>query len=188
MKVYDYIIECKRPNYKWVDLISQLMLLMAISVFTFSLSVAVMNTRAILILFLIAGMSLWWVYTFNKQKKGNIPFYRTALSLATIGWVLQPQGLWIALIYFLAVISEKQVKFPIEIAFDEEEIVFNSFPKKYYYWSDLSNVILKDGMLTIDFHSNKLIQKEIETHTSIKTEQEFNEFCINRLKAESEKS
>ena len=184
MKVYDYIIVCKRPNYKWIDHTSQFMLLLAICVFTFSLSVGVMNSRAILLMFLIAGMILWWAYTLNKQKKGNIPFYRTALSLATIGWVLQPNGLWIALVYLLAVILEKQVKFPIEIAFDEEGIVFNSLPKNYFNWSELSNVILKDGILTIDFHSNKLIQKEIETHSSIKTEQEFNEFCSQNLKAQ----
>ncbi len=185
MKVYDYIIECKRPNYKWIDLTSQLMLLLAICVFTFSLSLVVINIKAIVFMFLIAGMILWWIYTFNKQKKGEIPFYRIALLMATIGWALQSQGKWISLIYFLAVLLEKQVKFPIEVAFDEEEIVFNSLPKKTVYWSDLNNVILKDDILTIDFRNNKIIQKEIETPTSKKTEQEFNEFCSQKLKAKS---
>lgn len=185
MKVYDYIIECKRPNYKWIDLTSQLMLLLAICVFTFSISVMALNSKALLLMFLIAGIILWWIYTFKKQKKGEISFYRIALLMATIGWALQSQGKWISLIYFLAVLLEKQVKFPIEVAFDENEIVFNSLPKKIVDWRDLNNVILKDGILTIDFQNNKIIQKEIESDTSKQTEQEFNEFCSQKLKVQS---
>ncbi|MEN9685000.1 MAG: hypothetical protein RLZZ28_786, partial [Bacteroidota bacterium] len=83
----------------------------------------------------------------------------------------------IALIYFIAAILEKQVKFPQELAFDGEEIIVNSLPKKRYEWQDISNIVLKDGMLTIDFKNNKLIQKEIETPGTIQEEKEFNEFC-----------
>ena len=84
----------------------------------------------------------------------------------------------------MAAALEKQVKFPVEIAFDDNEIVRNSFPKKYYYWNELNNVVIKDGMLTIDLKNNQLIQKEIEDSGSVKTEKDFNEYCRERLRQE----
>ena len=72
---------------------------------------------------------------------------------------------------------EKQVKFPEEIAFDENEIVKNSFPKKRFSWSELNNVVLKDGLLTIDFKNNQLIQKELESNTTEALENEFNAYA-----------
>ena len=108
-------------------------------------------------------------------------YYRIALMLAAYGWYIQPKGLLIALVYLVAALLEKQVKFPDEVAFDNEEIVFNSFPKKFYPWNTFRNIVLKDGLLTIDFMNNKLIQKELESTTTKKEEEEFNEFCRARL-------
>lgn len=114
-----------------------------------------------------------------------MPFYRIALTAAAVGWAIQPGWGFVAVIYILAAILEKQVKFPQEIAFDADEIVVNSFPRKHFQWNELQNVVMKDGILTVDFHNNTLIQKEIETQASAQTEQEFNEFCLERLKADS---
>ena len=61
----------------------------------------------------------------------------------------------------------------------------NSLPKKRFQWSELQNVVLKDEILTLDFHNNKLIQKEIETPVSAEEEKEFNDFCFNCIQAES---
>ncbi len=182
MKVYDYIIVFKRPSYKWVDVSSQLMLLLALSVFIFSLSVTVFSKTSVELIAVIVIMLACWVYTYYRASKGDMPFFRLALLFAAVGWLFEPGATWIAVIYLLAAVLEKQVKFPQEVAFDEEEIVFNTLPKKYHAWSDIMNVILKDGILTIDFKNNKLIQKEIESYTSAKEEQEFNEFCRNNLK------
>ena len=90
-------------------------------------------------------------------------------------------GKWIGLIFLVAAILEKQAKFPQEIAFDNDEIVFNTFPKKQYSWTDFNNIIIKDGIITIDFKNNKLLQKEIQSGSTAQDEQDFNEFCTNRL-------
>ena len=184
MKVYDFIIVFKKPNYKWVDRVSQLMIILAIAVFTFSLSLAVLNALSVFIIFLTVVMIGQLVFITKKQKKGDLPFYRLAIFTGAVGWYYQPGGKWIALIYLLAALLEKQVKFPQEVAFDEVEVVFNTFPKRIYEWSEISNVVLKDGIITIDLRNNKLIQKEIESQTSATEEQEFNEFCLSMLKAQ----
>lgn len=185
MKEYDYIIVLKRSGHGLVDMISRLMLCLALIVFSASVLTLGLSPKSLLLLVIISGIIGWWVYCYLQQKKGFLPFYRIALLMAAVGWAIQAGWGLIPAIYFLAAIVEKQVKFPQEIAFDAEEIVINSFPKKHFQWRQLQNVLLKDGMLTIDFHNNKLIQKEIETPVSAGTEQEFNGFCRERLKTES---
>ena len=184
MKVYDYIIVCKRPNFKLVDGISQFMLFLSLLVFSSSVSTPIGQSARPIIHYLIIGCILsWWAYCYYRQRNAKPIFFRLALLFAAVGWYFQP-GWWaVSIIYFLAAVLEKQVKFPQEIAFDETEMVINSLPKKYYSWKELTNVLIKDGILTIDFSNNKLIQKEIETHTSLKIEEEFNEFCRIKLNA-----
>jgi hypothetical protein len=185
MKLQDYIIELKKPSYLVADLISRLMLMISIAVFGYAIFlVRSVNWYTIVMGLLVIGMIAWWVRCTNIHKKGGIPYYRLGLLLATIGWVIAYRAggpLWIPVLYFIATIAEKQVKFPQEIAFNEGGIVINSLPKKEYPWTVLSNVVLKDNILTIDFKNNKLIQKEIESDASQNDEREFNEFCRNML-------
>lgn len=184
MKSYDYIIVCKRPNYKLIDGISQLMLFLAMIAFASSIRTPLDNTVSIVLYVIIAGITGWLIYAYFVHRKGGTPFYRLALLAATLGWGLQQELWWLAIIYFIAAALEKQVKFPVEIAFDEQEIVVNSLPRRYYYWNELTNVVIKDGILTIDLKNNTLIQKEIENSGSIKTENDFNAFCRNRIQEE----
>jgi hypothetical protein len=184
MKDYDYIIVLRKRDYTLVDMISRLMLMLSIAVFVYLISlVGKANRVTILLAALILGMIGWWIYCYTRQKKGEMSFYRLGLLMATIGWGAISGISWITILFFLAVISEKQVKFPQEFAFDDEGIVVNSLPRKYYLWAQVTNVVLKDGILTIDFKNNKLIQKPIESYTSANEEQEFNEFCKSRLNA-----
>jgi uncharacterized membrane protein len=183
MKSYDYIIVCKRPNYKLIDGISQLMLFLAMVAFASSIRTPLDNSRSIALYAIIAGITGWLIYAYFEQRKGGTPYYRLALLAATLGWAFQKDLWWLAIIYFIAAAMEKQVKFPVEIAFDEEEIVINSLPRRYYYWNQLANVVIKDGILTIDLKNNTLIQKAIEDPGSAKTENDFNEFCSTRIQA-----
>ena len=56
-----------------------------------------------------------------------------------------------------------------------------SVPKKHIEWSQLNNIILKDGLLTIDFKNNKFIQQFIDDTNTALNEQEFNDFCGQQL-------
>ncbi|HLD52258.1 MAG TPA: hypothetical protein VJA82_03045 [Sediminibacterium sp.] len=175
MKTFDYIIVLKKRNYTTVDNVSQIMLLIAIIAFIGNAANGATNwVSSIAFAILTAG---WGIFCIWQKKRGTPPFFRFGLLLGAMGWYSMEDGLWIALIYLLAAMLEKQVKFPEEIAFDENEIVFNSFPKKRYEWGALNNVVLKDGLLTLDFKNDKLIQKELESETTKNTEEEFNAFA-----------
>ena len=180
MKTYNYIITLKERSTKLADRISLFMLLLAVSVFLFTLQEPGQQKNYYLftIIVLITG---WCIYCFVQRKKGQYPYYRLALIFASAGWFNLPDGTIPGIIYLVAALVEKQVKFPQEIGFDDEEIIFNSLPKRRVSWDQLNNVVLKDGLLTIDFTNNKLFQKETSTTVNARTEQEFNDFCKAQL-------
>ena len=49
-----------------------------------------------------------------------------------------------------------------EIGYSEQEIVFSGLVPRKIKWSSLNNVLLKDGILTMDYKDNRLFQKETE--------------------------
>jgi len=189
VKTYDFIIVVKQPaSYYYIDWISQLMLFMAVAAYAME-GVARINSHETFVMaspfFLIsAAIIAWWIYCYRQSAGGITPFYRFGLLLAAWGWYLYPHGTILAITYLVAAVVEKPLKVQPEYAFDEESIVYNSFPEKKYDWSEVTNVVLKDAILTIDFKNNKLIQKEVNDHVSAQDEKDFNGFCMRRLQAE----
>lgn len=187
MKVYDYIIVLKRPSYQLIDWVSRFMLTLSIIALVADI---VMGTQkgistssiALFAVFLV-GVIGWWFLCFFQQKRGLIPYYRFGLMIAAWAWFITPGAMLMAFIYLVACVIEKPVKLQPEIAFDKEEIALNSFPKKRFSWNEISNVILKDGLLTIDLRNNQLIQKQVDAVVNPETEAEFNEFCRENLSA-----
>jgi hypothetical protein len=103
------------------------------------------------------------------------------LLIGAWGIFIQPYLSWLAFVYVAAAVLEKQVKFPEEIAFDNDEVIINSFPKKRYTWDAFQNIVLKDGLLTLDYKNNTLFQKQIESSVEKELEDAFNLFCQERL-------
>ena len=62
-----------------------------------------------------------------------------------------------------------------------DQIIYPSFPKKIIDWNEISNIILKDDLLTIDFKNNKIIQQLTENTERPVNEKEFNDFCKSHL-------
>ncbi|HET9431236.1 MAG TPA: hypothetical protein VFO70_08665, partial [Chitinophagaceae bacterium] len=61
-------------------------------------------------------------------------------------------------------------------------IVYTSFPVKNITWNQVNNVILKDGLLTLDQKNNRILQVEIRNSDPDIDEKDFNEFCSRQLK------
>ncbi len=179
MKTFDFIIVIKKNSNKRINSISQLMLFLTILAF-FGTSI-VEPQKSISVIALTILIAIWWLFCLNQIKRNIEPSFRLGLLMAAIGWYTQKGGIYISVIYLLAAALEKQVKFQEEIAFDETEIVINSFPKKKYLWNELKNVVIKDGLLTLDFNNNKLFQKVIDSEVAPSLEQEFNTFAQQQL-------
>jgi hypothetical protein len=180
--VYDYLITLKKRDYRMADQISQLMFVFALVMFGYFYFY---HPKSGLVYLVIgAAILLFWVYTLTKKNKKGEAFFRFGLFICALGWVIGPErNLWMAILYAIAGLLEKQVKFPAEIGFAEDEISFNSLPRKVLQWDEIKNVIIKDGLITIDQKNNKLYQKEIEGYVTADIENDFNDFarrCINK--------
>ncbi len=178
--VYDYVITFKRPNYKYIDWVSRLLLFFALVSFGFFAFVDKKVNYTYLVFFvLLAGT---WAYLITRKQKNGFVLFRAALLIAAIGWLAEPYRVVIlSILYAVAGLIEKQVKFPQEIGFSEDEVAINSFPKKKFNWNSVANAMIKDNMLTVDLKNNKIIQKVIDDEVSSQTEIEFNEFCKLQL-------
>jgi hypothetical protein len=137
--------------------------------------------------YLLTGLSvvigiLIWNYYHNRH--GRKVFYDRAYLVTGLLWLKMPYMQWMILPYVVLALLEHQVKFPVEIGFSENAIVVNSIFRKKYKWSQLSNVVLKDGLLTMDFWNNRLLQREVEDDEDEDdaSEEEFNLFCREQLK------
>ncbi len=187
MSRYNYIITIKEPDYKKWDAVTFLMLVLAVAFFSYvavhQWSSAVYHNVAILLVAITIFIALWSTFRYISAKQNNaIAYYRVALFAAALGWFVEPvNNYWMAGLFLIAALLERQVKFPQEIGVDESGITFNTLPQKEIAWKDISNLLLKEGILTVDYKNNKLFQQEIESEISPSMEKEFNQYCREML-------
>lgn len=120
-------------------------------------------------------------YSFFRKTN----FIETGFLWAITGWVFLSH-IWIAVAVAAVALLKGLVTKTFEFNFAETEIHLQFFPEKIISWQQLQNVVLKDGLLTIDFKNNKIIQSEIlPAESNFINEAEFNEFCHSQLAAKS---
>jgi hypothetical protein len=180
---YPYVVTLKKDNDRTVDFISIFLCFVSIlamlseqvgarrlNVF-YCLGAAILST----------GLVLNMVAARRKHKQVR---YANWLFIAGIFWITMPWLAWLSIPFFLLAFLEYQAKYPLEIGFSNDQVVINSLLKRKFPWSDLNNVLLKDGLLTLDFKNNKLLQKEtLEDEDDDGDEEEFNAWCRERLSA-----
>ena len=125
---------------------------------------------------------LTWIHI--KARRGQKANYSRAYAVTALLWLGMPYMQWLIFPFAALAVLEHQVKFPLEVGFSESQIVLNTLFRKKYKWSQLNNVMLKDGMLTMDFANNRILQREIEedNEEDDASEEEFNLFCREQLK------
>lgn len=185
---YQYVVILKRGNERAVDLLSILLCLFSVVSFLYQ---QLLSHHFTLLLSLCAGIVLGGlvfnaVLTRRRRRAagaGAIPVrYRYWMLIAAMGWLLMPFLTWLVVPFALLGLLESQTKYPLEIGFDREQVVINSLIKREIRWSAFNNVILKDGLLTLDFKNNRLLQKEVlDDGEEEADEDEFNAFCRERL-------
>lgn len=182
-KNFDYVVTLKKNTVKPVNFVCHILMLLSIAAFCYALTKEWQHgyKEDYRLMVITVFSFVWWLLVlFGKKKR---PYFRIGFFLIAIGWFFEPlHKIYIGIFYILAALLEKQVKFPAEIGIDKEGILINSLPKKQFPWDEVRNIVIKDNLLTIDFKSNKLLQKEIQDDVPFTMEQEFNEFCKQYLK------
>ena len=132
----------------------------------------------------IAGIFFGW--NILEQRKGRPSRQAMTLAIAGAGMILLPPFSWMGLLLLALARIESEALKPVEIGFAEDHVRIGGWRPRKIQWSDLRNVVLKDGLLTLDFADNRLFQREtddLDDEEYDGTEDEFNIFCRRHLKA-----
>jgi hypothetical protein len=178
---YQYVVILKRDNEKHIDRISIFLCFISMLAFIFEqIRSAHFNFfLSFAALMIGAGVTINLI---SSRKKNARVRYKTWLLISGIFWIGMPSLQWLSIFFFVMAFMEYQAKYPLEIGFSDDQIVMNTLFKKIFRWQDLYNVVLKDGLLTMDFKNNRLFQKEaFEEEEMDADEAEFNAYCQRRL-------
>ena len=120
---------------------------------------------------------------FLRKHKKAFETFSLIMALLYANFWLKHVGviallIFIALFLFVTVVQRKKAT----VVFSDKDVRLSGVLKTMIYsWSELENVVLKDGLISIDFKSNKLIQSEITETGGAIIEIEFNRFCTVQL-------
>jgi hypothetical protein len=176
---YPYIIVLKNDSSRYVNVFGFLLTAGSATLFAREM---IFTNRIILpylagIIF-IGGLLLWNAFLCYRTDKEI--YYSKALLIAGVVWTKMPYFEWLVVVFAFLALLEYQAKKPVEVGFADDHIMINRLFKKRIRWSEIENVVLRDGWLTIDFKNNRLLQKEIDTGESEASDDEFNEWIKNR--------
>lgn len=178
--LFQYILIIKKERSGNIDLISILLCFMS---FAFFIYYSYLQNNFSSVLFI--GSLLIPVTAIRsivlKKKPGNRANFKHPLLITGIIWLFVPGMRWFFVLFVLFVMFDHQARHPLEVGISDDQVVINTFFRKKYKWSALSNVVLKDNLLTLDFKNNKILQREIEPLLSNVNEKEFNAFCAEQV-------
>jgi hypothetical protein len=178
-KIYSYIVIIRQKNRKTIELLGLISCLLFLMVLIHTL----IQVSTFLIIYILISIATAGLFTNNilQYKKGNKLNMTPVFIIAAITLLFIPNIKWLFIFFVLMAILEKYAFKKEEIGFNIDEIYFNRFFPQIMQWESLNNVVLKDGILTLDFKSNKVLQFETddlddEDEEEV-TEAEFNSFC-----------
>lgn len=177
---YPYIIVLKNESARYVNIVGFILCVGSAILFGREMIYRHMIILPYLAgIIFITGLLFWNAFLYFKTDKEI--YYSKALLIAGIVWTRMPYFPWLVMVFAFLALMEYQAKKPQEIGFADDHIMLNRLFRKKIQWSDVENVVLKHGVLTIDFKNNRLLQREIDSGENEATEDEFNKWAQSRL-------
>lgn len=175
----------RRLSYRRIGQIISVINLIVFGFFAISSeSPEMINIGRVGFLTLLISISLSAYFQFRKKK--NIPFFLNSYLWITIAWFKMGEY-WLAGGHFALIFLEQLAGRQLLVTINEKEIEYPSLPTKRITWGEVNNVILKDGILTIDCRNNRIFQQEIMAVWNEEKINLFNEFCRKKLQAATNK-
>lgn len=142
-----------------------------------NLKISILVCAVLFLLFILRDISL-------LRKKNTLQSLGIIILILGFRWYQYALGWGFAinvLLWFLYLVSRRQ----LVILVTPQEIRYPSFPVKRIAWGEISNLVLKDDILTIDLKNNKIYQHFVKDADQVADEAVFNEFCRKQLVAHS---
>lgn len=181
MKTYEIPLKNeKQKQYGWLCVFIIIINFAIFAYLAFAPPSALIQTTAIgacAAIIILMGIEFFLIKTRNAYQYLYKYLALTAISGAwfTIG------NYWAAgimlFVYMLFVVSQRE----LTVKITSSDIRYPAFPPKILSWSSLNNIIIRDGLLTIDSKNNSVIQQYIDDKKTGINEQEFNEYCRGQL-------
>jgi hypothetical protein len=180
---YPYVVILKKEGERATDVLSVLLCLASAAIFGYT--IVGIRLPGFILPMIAAFVLIGLIYNTVSARRKKRVRYRYLLLLTALGWFVMPSPEWIGILFIVLAFLEHQTKRPLEIGFDHDRVVINSLIRRRHDWSVFNNVILRDGLLTLDFKNNRLIQREIadDDDEDDADEEEFNAYCRDRLAA-----
>lgn len=178
--VYQYVVTLKNQSHRYIDILGLILSFFSVACFTMQLA----GSHNVSVAYLVGAVAVLGIAIYNvaQQAKKRKVYYSRALLIAALVWMKMPYFQWLVFLFIILALLEYQAKYAIEIGFADNEIVINSLFKKRYTWSAFSNIVLRDGLLTLDFTNNRMLQREVEDDEDDDAdEDEFNAYCKKQL-------
>ena len=178
--VYQYVVTLKNQNNRYIDILGLLLSIFSIVCFTLEL----LRSQNVSLAYLMGAVAVLGFVVFNltQQAKKRKVYYSRALLIAGLVWMKMPYFSWLLFVFVMLALLEYQAKYSTEIGFSDNEVVVNTLFKKRYDWTQFTNIVLKDGLITLDFANNHIVQREVEDDEDDDAdEDEFNEYCHYQL-------
>lgn len=177
----DYVIKLPNSKVKFYDTMGWMLIIINLTAFcTLLYYLNTVQDRwyagfGIAVTVMILGFD--WLFRKPRQKSTAI---QSSLICYSLIWLLLFNYYTIGIISLVLVLLYYIAKRELDVLVKKEGIEYPSFPPKKLKWSELNNIILKDGLLTIDLKNNKLIQQLIDENNKV-DETEFNQHCREQL-------
>ncbi len=178
---FDFVVVLKHSNAKAIRLTG--LILSILGIFILGTRYLREPDAGFSILFIIPCI-IFLIWNLRQMRQNKPVLYWPILSLTGMGLILVPPFNILGLAFLLLARFEAYAMKATEIGFSKTRIRFSGMGGKAYDWSEVSNVILRDNILTIDFKNNRLFQKETDDTDDDAydgSESEFNTFCREQL-------
>lgn len=177
MKIELTLKNAKTKSYHVIGWILVFFNLLALTYFTLDKPIQEQIFAMVVVVIGFATTFIAWTEKINFLRKTD---YAGLLYILIAALWIKWEVYWAvgADLLFYALYRYSVRKFEVFISSDN--IIYPSFPKKEIQWNELQNIIIKDGILTIDFKNNKLLQNEVIGDTAV-DEKKINEFCRKQL-------
>ncbi len=179
--VYQYVVVLKNMQNRYINIVG--ILLSGFSVVCFARELATSSKVGLAYLLGVIFVTGVVIYNLWQSSRGRKVYYSRALLLAALVWIKMPYWQWLAFIFIVLALLEYQAKYSVEIGFSDTHVIINSVFKKRYSWREFTNIVLKDGLITLDFANNRILQRDIEDDEDEDEadEEEFNEYCQKQI-------
>lgn len=180
--IHDYVVVLKNTNLSIIKKTSILLMLLVVIMYAIELYLYPHQLGTWIFISIIALLILGSFFDKKKKITVSYSFILIISGIALMSSTLYP--IYIGLLFIAAGILEKYFVAKKELGFTKDGIEENGLMHKKIQWNELTNVLIKDGLLTMDFKNNKLIQLETDDEEDDDyevDEEEFNSYCRKHL-------